>query len=137
LRRRIRMNAVRLHERIVLSDAFHEKLDPWYILTFGGLAKHVLEGLRVPRPVIAGNADPQQHDGRARRFTRRNDFLEIAAHAIGREAPEAIVATELEDNQRGLEICECRPDPLGATLGRFAADTGVDDAMFVTLFLEP
>ena len=64
-------------------------------------------------------------------FDRSMIFVEIVFHALRREAAQAVVAAELEDDQVRRKVTQSRIDTGSAPFGRFTADAGVHDAMFV------
>jgi len=130
------MNPVSLHQRFIERHTIHKELDPWDLELGGQLAKDILERIGVPLAVIRWNADAEQHDGSPGSLARANDLVEVAFHAARRKAPEAVIAAQLEDDQRRVEILEGPLNTGCATLGRFAADAGVNHAMFVPLALE-
>ena len=130
------MNTVILHQFLIQDHVSHKKLDPRNLVFRGEFPVDVFKSCRVASSVIRRNPDPEQHNSGAGALASANDLVEIAFHAFGRKTPEAIIAAEFEDDQRGAEVTESPLDPGSASLGRIPADTGVDHAMFVPLVFE-
>ena len=102
-------------------------------MMFGGkVAKHLIEGVNVVRPVVGrqGNAGKQYLDARV--FEHVEYSVEVAAGLIEREAAEAVVSAEFNDDDCGM-----KNNDLGHALhGIFrggAAGSHVDDFVFVAV----
>jgi len=137
LRRCVWMDAVILHEFVVQRYAVHKKFDPRYVKLVGEFAIDVFECAGIAWAVIRRNTDTQEHDGRATFPGGFDDCLQIAFHYARGEAAQAVVATEFENDEVRFEVTEGRADPGFATFGRFTADAGVNDSIFVPLGLQP
>jgi hypothetical protein len=96
-------------------------------------AVHVFEGASIALPVVARDPDSEEHDGCAAGATGFDDHGQVFFHSDRWKTAQAIVATELQDNEIRRKFFQCRGDPADAAFGRFTADAGVDDSMFVPL----
>ena len=83
------------------------------------------------------SANAEQYDRGAGGLAGLDDRLQVYLHSVWRDAAQAVVAAELENNQRRGERVESLRDSRRAALGRLAGDTGVNHAMFVPLALQP
>lgn len=125
------MYAIRQQQFFIESDALHEELYPRQAMFRRDVAECGFESLAVSGSVIQRYLDCQQHYSGSGVLGCNNDFVEIAAQALRRKAAQAIVGTEFQDNQFGLEALQRLFDSRDATFGGFAANAGVDDTMFV------
>jgi len=137
LRFGIRMNAVVLHQLLVERDAFHEKFDPQNARLISQFPVNIFEGAGVTRPVIGRNTDTEHDNGGAARPGGFDDGLQVGLHSIRGESAQTVVAAEFQDDQLGTEVLESAADPGGTTLRGLTTNTGVNDAMFVPLGLQP
>ena len=125
------MNAIRQQQFFIESDTFHEKFYPRQAMFRRDVAERGFESLAVSGTVIQRYLDSEQHHGSTGVLGRNNDFIEIAAQALWRKAPQAVVGAEFQDNQFGLEALQRLIDPRDGAFGGFTANAGVDDTMFV------
>jgi len=95
------MYAIILQQLIVQRDTFHEKLDPLHAQIRGHLSKDGFEFRGISRPVVAGYADSEQHNGGAGRFCPHDDLFEIRLHPRCRNTAQTVVAAQFQNDQPG------------------------------------
>ncbi len=131
------MNAIILHQFLIKCDALHEKFDPEDTRLVCEFPVNIFERAGITRSVIGRDTDTQHYHGGAARSGRFDDRLQVGFHPLRGETTQTIVTAEFQDDQVGMEVFYGAINPGDTTLGGFAANTGVNDAMFVPLGFQP
>ena len=130
------MNAIALHQLFIEGNTLHEKLNPGNIIVSGHLAEDIFEFLDVALPVIRRNTYSKQHNRCARGLAGADYRVEVATHTARGEATQAVIATQLKDDQSRTEGLQRMADTRRPALSCFATDAGVNHSMFVPLLFE-
>ena len=105
------------------------------VIARGDLVIHEVELMNVGLAVVGRQGDAgEQHFG-VRREQAGDDGLQIAFSDCEGQAAEAVVATELDDDDGGVHGEDERKS-IDAVLGGVAADASVDDAVVVAARVE-
>jgi len=127
------MNSVSLHQLLVECHILHKKLNPGNLVRCSHFTKDVIECVGVALAVISRNSNSENNDGSTGCLAGADNLVEVALHALGGEPSKSVVATQLENDQRGAERLEGTLNSGRAPLRGFAADAGVNHSMFVPL----
>src|SRR3954465_6349251 len=130
------MNAVRLEEVFFLGEILEEERNERGAVTLRELGIGRLELLCVMGPIVRRQLHADEHHARARLLRLLDHRAEVLPHLLQRQAAQAVVRAELENQDRRLVLHERLCDPSGATGGGLARDARVDDAIIETLALE-
>lgn len=125
LRVGIRMQAVILHQRPVQYDSVKEKWHEAYIIEIGKSVVHVLEPGGVHRTIIRRDPHFEQQGINPVFMQHRNHSPQIAFRLRDRDPAQAIVGTELNDNELRPVPFEQATEARDPALRRLAADTRV------------
>lgn len=134
------VEGVVLHQFGVGGDAIEEEGDQEGFLLAGEVFEDVLEIADVVGAVVAGEGHAAEKDAGAGGLAAVDHFGEVGAGGFGREAAEAVVGAEGEDDDGGFEE-EGFIEAGDTAAGGVAADAEVDDAegevFLIEAFLEP
>jgi len=133
------VGAVVLHHAVDAVDALEEEGEEGGGVFFGEDGVGGLELLDVVGAVVGREADAGEGEAGVAGAESGEDGVEVGAGVFDAEAPEAVVAAELDDDESGVEGDDA-VDALEAVLGGVAADALVDDTVGevvgVEVFLE-
>lgn len=122
------MNAVRQVEISYAADTVQNKRDQWRVIFFGHGKKYGLEFFAIAVSHVRWDPHPSNDDFRdgVLGLDPIDDPLKIFLDSFGRNATQAIIATELK-NQYLDWVAEKPIDPIETAGRRVAALSGIDD----------
>ena len=130
------MNVVLLHELGMQRDAVEQERDERDVELRRELRVHGRERARVRRPVVRRNLHAGEQHARAVRLAELDHLREIRAQRRDRLAAQAVVAAELDHDERRRMRLE-QPRQARETAGRgVARDAGIHDFISVRFGLE-
>lgn len=129
------MGLVALHHAVDAEDAFEEEGEHGNVVFFREEGVGVVELFDVVGAVVWRKRDAGDNDFGSAGFEGGDDFVQIGTGVFDGEAAEAIVSSELDDDDCGLHGDDGVDTP-DAVLGGVAADAFVDDAVVITLCIE-
>ena len=129
------VGVIRLHHAGDSIDSLEEEGKEGELVLFRDEGVGVGELADVVGAVVGRKGDAGEGDGGSAPFEPGDDDVEVGAGVGDGEAAEAVVAAELDYDDRGLEGDDA-VDAGDAILGGVAADAGVDDAVLVSGVVE-
>ncbi len=137
LRLGVGMNPVRLHELAVGRNTLENEGHQRHPLLGRDFPVDALEPFSVAFAIVRRKPHTDQQDPRMAGLSFRDHRADVMFHLIEREAAQAVVTAEFDDDYRGLMLGE-QPGQAGEAAGRgVATDAGVDDPVIVVFPLEP
>lgn len=124
------MGSVGLHHSIDAEDAFEDKGQERNLIFFCEQGVGVGELLDVVGAVVGWEGDACEDDPGSAGLESGDDFVEVGAGVFDAQAAQAVVATELHDDDCGLES-EDAVEAFDTVFGGIAADALVDDTVLV------
>jgi len=125
------MCPVRLHHAVDPEDTLEKKREHGNVELFGEQVVVLIELTDVVCAVVGRERDAGQNNLGPACNERRYDAVEVGPSVGDTQAAEAVVATELDHDDRGLHGDD-RQYAGDSVLGRVAADACVDDTICVT-----
>jgi len=101
----------------------------------GQAAENLLEGVNVVRSVVGRQGDAGQQNLDVRAFEGGQDGIQILARLVGGQATEAVVATEFDDHDFGVQFKDGAQVADGV-LGGGSAGALVDDLVVVAVAVQ-
>ena len=124
------MGLVFLHHAGYAKDTFQEKWEQGDVVFVRDEGVGGVELVDVVGTVVGREGDAGESDFGAAFFEGADDLVEVGAGGGDGQAAEAVVATELDDDDGGMEG-EDVVETIDAVFGGVAADALVDDAVVV------
>src|SRR5689334_8375167 len=127
------MDAVCLHELGIQRHLVEQKRHERELILLRQRCEHVTELLSVSRAVVRRYHHADEYYARAGLLHKLDDALEVLLAGREWQPAQAVVSTELDDDDARLVRFEHMRQPCEPALRRFTAYAGVDDAVFVPL----
>ncbi len=124
------MNAVSLNGSGDAHEVFVNHRNDRHMMRGGEIEEELIELMNIVRTVVRGQGDPGEQNFDVRVAESSEDRIQIAARDVERKAAQAVIAAELDDDQRGMFVHDARHLSDGV-FGGGSAGAAIDDLYVV------
>ena len=131
------MDAIGLEILRLLGEAFQDERRERHAIALRHVGERIFERFCVVRSVIRRQSHADHQHVRAGFLCALDDHAKVGLHLCDRQPAQAVVAAELEDDDRRLMLLEQLVDARAAAGAGLAGDARIDDAIIEPFPFQP